>query len=112
MVSITKQKSPPAAPHPALGQLPPEKASLITRAAQEVIDGLWDAEFPLMLVTALSPHIGYEAAARTALLAHRDNLTLRQAALSLGVTTAEQFDAWVKPQDMTRPMPQRLQLHG
>ncbi len=58
----------------------------------------------LMLVTALNPHIGYEAAAKTALLAHRENLTLRDAALKLGVATEEQFDAWINPEDMTRPL--------
>jgi fumarate hydratase class II len=59
----------------------------------------------LMLVTALNPHIGYEAAAKTALLAHREGLSLREAALRLGVTTAEQFDEWVQPEAMTRPLP-------
>jgi len=58
----------------------------------------------LMLVTALNPHIGYEAAARTALKAHREGLTLREAALALGVTTADEFDAWVVPEAMTRPL--------
>jgi fumarate hydratase class II len=58
----------------------------------------------LMLVTALNPHIGYEAAAKTALLAHREGLSLREAALKLGVTTPEQFDEWVKPEEMTRPL--------
>jgi fumarate hydratase class II len=58
----------------------------------------------LMLVTALNPHIGYEAAARTALKAHREGLSLREAALALGATTAEQFDDWVKPEEMTRPL--------
>jgi fumarate hydratase class II len=58
----------------------------------------------LMLVTALNPHIGYEAAAKTALLAHREGLTLREAALRLGVTTPEQFDEWVSPEEMTRPL--------
>jgi fumarate hydratase class II len=58
----------------------------------------------LMLVTALNPHIGYEAAAKTALLAHREGLSLRDAALRLGVTTAEEFDAWVRPEEMTRPL--------
>jgi fumarate hydratase class II len=58
----------------------------------------------LMLVTALNPHIGYEAAAKTALLAHREGLTLREAALRLGVTTPEQFDEWVNPEEMTRPL--------
>jgi fumarate hydratase class II len=58
----------------------------------------------LMLVTALNPHIGYEAAAKTALLGHREGLSLRDAALKLGVTTPEQFDEWVKPEEMTRPL--------
>jgi fumarate hydratase, class II len=58
----------------------------------------------LMLVTALNPHIGYEAAAKTALLAHREGLSLRDAALKLGVTTPEQFKEWVNPEEMTRPL--------
>jgi fumarate hydratase class II len=58
----------------------------------------------LMLVTALNPHIGYEAAAKTALLAQRAGLSLREAALRLGVTTGAEFDDWVKPQDMTQPL--------
>ena len=58
----------------------------------------------LMLVTCLTPHIGYEEAAKTALLAHREGLSLREAALKLGVTTPEQFDEWVKPEEMTHPL--------
>jgi fumarate hydratase class II len=58
----------------------------------------------LMLVTALNPHIGYEAAAKTALLAHRENLSLREAALKLGVATEEQFDNWINPVEMTKPL--------
>lgn len=58
----------------------------------------------LMLVTALNPHIGYEAAAKVARKAHREGLSLREAALALGVTTAAQFDAWVVPEEMTRPL--------
>jgi fumarate hydratase, class II len=61
-------------------------------------------ERSLMLVTALVPHIGYEAAARIALTAHRERLSLREAALRLGVVTGEQFDRWVRPEDMTRPL--------
>jgi fumarate hydratase class II len=57
----------------------------------------------LMLVTALSPRIGYEKAAQIALTAYREDLPLREAALRLGYVTAEQFDAWVLPEDMTRP---------
>ncbi|HLW46459.1 MAG TPA: class II fumarate hydratase [bacterium] len=62
-------------------------------------------EQSLMLVTALSPHIGYEKAAKIALKAHRDNTSLREAALALGYVTAEQFDQWVRPEDMTHPLP-------
>ena len=57
----------------------------------------------LMLVTALNPHIGYENAARIAQKAHRDGTTLREAALALGLVSAEDFDRWVDPAAMTRP---------
>jgi fumarate hydratase class II len=59
----------------------------------------------LMLVTALTPHIGYEKSAKIALTAHHEGLSLREAALKLGDVTAEQFDTWVRPEDMTHPMP-------
>jgi len=55
----------------------------------------------LMLVTALNPHIGYDKAAQIAKKAHKENLSLREAALALGFLTAEQFDQWVVPQKMT-----------
>ena len=58
-------------------------------------------ERSLMLVTALNPHIGYERAAEIAKKAHREGSTLREAALALGHVTAEQFDAWVRPDRMT-----------
>jgi fumarate hydratase class II len=58
----------------------------------------------LMLVTALSPHIGYDKAAQIARKAHREGLTLKDAALGLGYVTAEQFAAWVRPEDMTHPL--------
>jgi fumarate hydratase class II len=61
----------------------------------------------LMLVTALNPHIGYEKAAQIALKAHREDLTLREAALRLRYVTPEQFDAWVRPEDMTQPLAPR-----
>ncbi len=54
----------------------------------------------LMLVTALNTHIGYDKAAEIAKKAHKEGLTLKTAALKLGYLTAEQFDAWVRPQDM------------
>jgi fumarate hydratase, class II len=54
----------------------------------------------LMLVTALNPHIGYENAAKIAKKAHKENKTLRQAAMELGLVTAEQFDQWVDPAKM------------
>ncbi|HLW12356.1 MAG TPA: class II fumarate hydratase [Casimicrobiaceae bacterium] len=60
-------------------------------------------ERSLMLVTALNPHIGYENAAKIALAAHRDHSTLREAALTLGLVSAEDFDRWVDPAAMTRP---------
>ena len=55
----------------------------------------------LMLVTALSPHIGYDRAAQIAERAHRTGETLRQAALALGLVSAKQFDIWVRPEAMT-----------
>ena len=58
----------------------------------------------LMLVTALNPHIGYEKAAQISLKAYREDLSLREAALKLGYVTAEQFDEWVNPADMTHPL--------
>jgi fumarate hydratase class II len=61
----------------------------------------------LMLVTALNPHIGYEKAAQIALTAHRENLSLKQAALKLGFLTEEQFNQWVRPEDMTHPLAPR-----
>jgi fumarate hydratase class II len=57
-------------------------------------------ERSLMLVTALNPHIGYDKAARIARHAHATGKTLREAALELGHVTAEQFDAWVRPEAM------------
>jgi fumarate hydratase, class II len=54
----------------------------------------------LMLVTALNPHIGYDKSAQIAKKAHKEDTSLREAALALGFVTAEQFDAWVKPEDM------------
>jgi len=57
-------------------------------------------ENSLMLVTALNPHIGYENAAKIAKKAHKEGTTLRQAAIELGLLTSEQFDEWVKPEDM------------
>lgn len=57
-------------------------------------------ENSLMLVTALNTHIGYENAARIAKKAHKENKTLREAAVELGLLTSEQFDEWVKPEKM------------
>jgi fumarate hydratase class II len=57
-------------------------------------------ENSLMLVTALNPHIGYENAAKIAKTAHKENKTLRETAISLGLVTSEQFDLWVKPVEM------------
>jgi len=54
----------------------------------------------LMLVTALNTHIGYENAAKIAKKAHKEGTTLKEASLSLGLLTSEQFDEWVKPESM------------
>ena len=61
----------------------------------------------LMLVTALNPHIGYEKAAQISLEAYRKDLTLREAALRLGILTAAQFDEWVRPEEMVHPLAPR-----
>ncbi len=55
----------------------------------------------LMLVTALAPHVGYEKAAQIAHRAHHEGLSLRAAAVASGFVTEAQFDAWVRPEEMT-----------
>ena len=57
----------------------------------------------LMLVTALNPHIGYDNSAKIAKNAHKKGISLRASAIELGLLTGEQFDAWVKPEEMTHP---------
>jgi fumarate hydratase class II len=57
----------------------------------------------LMLVTALAPHLGYDRAAAVAKHAHATGATLRDAAIELGLVTGEQFDHWVRPEDMVHP---------
>jgi fumarate hydratase class II len=57
-------------------------------------------ENSLMLVTSLNTHIGYENAAKIAKKAHKENKTLRQAAIELALVTSEQFDEWVRPEKM------------
>jgi fumarate hydratase, class II len=57
----------------------------------------------LMLVTALNPHIGYDNAAKAAKKAHKEGTSLKDACLSLGLLTPEQFDRWVRPEDMLGP---------
>ncbi|WP_301098810.1 class II fumarate hydratase [Otariodibacter sp.] len=57
-------------------------------------------EQSLMLVTALNTHIGYENAAKIAKTAHKNGTTLKEEAINLGLLTAEQFDEWVRPEDM------------
>ena len=57
----------------------------------------------LMLVTALNPHIGYDNAAKIAKKAHQDGTTLKQAGIELELLTEEQFDKWIKPEEMVKP---------
>ncbi|KAJ3121128.1 hypothetical protein HK098_003949 [Nowakowskiella sp. JEL0407] len=57
----------------------------------------------LMLVTALNPYIGYDNAAKAAKKAHKEGTTLKEAAMSLGLLTSEQFDDWVRPEKMLGP---------
>jgi fumarate hydratase class II len=56
-----------------------------------------------MLVTALSPKIGYDKAAEIAHTAHQEHTSLREAALKLGYLDAKEFDELVKPENMTHP---------
>merc|ERR1712029_1179171 len=57
----------------------------------------------LILVTALSPHIGYDAAAKIAKTAHKNGTTLKQEAIALGYLTEAEFDQWVRPENMLGP---------
>ena len=57
-----------------------------------------------MLVTALNPHIGYEKSAEIALKAYREDKSLKEAAAELGYVDESDFDKWVRPEDMTRPL--------
>ena len=59
----------------------------------------------LMLVTALNPHIGYDKAAAAAKKAHKEGTSLKAAAVAAGFLTPEQFDAWVRPEQMIAPKP-------
>ena len=68
------------------------------RAQSRRIDDLLNRS--LMLVTALNPHIGYDNAAKIAKNAHKKGITLRESALELGLVKPDQFDAWVRPEDM------------
>ncbi|HWP07903.1 MAG TPA: class II fumarate hydratase [Polyangiaceae bacterium] len=60
-------------------------------------------EQSLMLVTALNPHIGYDNAAKIAKKAHKEGTTLKEAALALKLVSSDDFDKWVRPEDMTGP---------
>jgi fumarate hydratase class II len=62
-----------------------------------------DVKDSLMLVTALNPHIGYDKAAKVAKNAHKKKISLKESAVELGFLTAEEFDEYVKPEEMTHP---------
>ena len=93
-----------------------EAATLLAQAAQSFNDrcavGIepnlprieYNLSSSLMVVTALNPHIGYENAAKIAKKAHKEGTNLKEAALSLGLLTEAQYDAWVVPADMTHPL--------
>ena len=57
----------------------------------------------LMLVTSLNPHVGYDNAAKIAKKAHKEGTTLKESAMALGLLTSEQFDQWVRPEQMLGP---------
>ena len=64
----------------------------------------------LMLVTALTPHIGYDRAAQIAKRAHREGSTLKEAALAYGYVSEENFDRWVQAEEMIAPAAYRTQF--
>jgi fumarate hydratase, class II len=66
-----------------------------------VIEGYVNSS--LMLVTALNPYIGYDKAAKTAKTAFKENITLKEACIQLGYLTSEEFDKYVRPEDMIHP---------
>jgi len=72
-----------------------------TQANQKRIQALLNES--LMLVTALNPYIGYDAAAAVAKKAHKEGTTLKEAAVALGKLTPEQYDEWVRPEKMLGP---------
>ena len=72
----------------------------ITANTDKISKSLQDS---LMLVTALNPHIGYDKAARIAKTAHKNGTTLKQEAVELGYLTEQQFDLWVRPENMLGP---------
>lgn len=78
-----------------------DKCVVGIEANRERIEQLRDES--LMLVTALNPHIGYDNATKIAKKAHKDGSTLKEAALALELLTEEQFDEWVKPEEMVAP---------
>ncbi len=57
-----------------------------------------------MLVTALNPHIGYEKSAEIAIKAYKEDKSLKEAAAELGYVAESDFDKWVDPEEMTRPL--------
>src|SRR5205085_12550623 len=78
--------------------------SLHDKCAERILPNLpiikQHMENSLMLVISLNTHIGYENAAKIAKKAHKENKTLREAAIELGLLTSQQFDEWVKPEKM------------
>merc|ERR1719186_1401523 len=78
-----------------------DKCVVGIQANREEIDRLLHES--LMLVTALNPHIGYDKAAHIAKTAHKEGSTLKATAIKLGYLTEEQFDQWVRPEDMLGP---------
>jgi len=78
-----------------------DKCVIGLEANEERIGDL--VERSLMLVTALNPHIGYDNAAKIAKYAHQKGITLKESAIKLEMLTADEFDEWVKPEDMIGP---------
>ena len=88
---------------PDRGRLPRLRRALRRRASSPTARASTRPRRSLMLVTALNRHIGYDKAAAIAKNAHKKGITLRESALASGLVSAEDYDRWIVPVEMTHP---------